>query len=78
MPAYWFMYNMYALARNSWKYNDRDKRIDKTQLIEYEFLAPDSINEIVNSIELMKEMVGVAYAKKFGPSYCSRRAEKNW
>jgi hypothetical protein len=24
MPAYWFMYNMYALARNSYKYVDRD------------------------------------------------------
>jgi hypothetical protein len=65
MPAYWFMYNMYALARNSWKYIDRDKRTDKTQLIEYGFLAPDSINEIVHSLELLKEIVGTAYAKKF-------------
>jgi hypothetical protein len=65
MPAYWFMYNMYALARNSWKYIDRDKRTDKTQLIEYDFLAPDSINEIIYSIELMKEIAGAAYAKKF-------------
>jgi hypothetical protein len=23
MPGYWFMYNMYALQRNSWKYADR-------------------------------------------------------
>ena len=37
MPAYWFMYNMYALARNAWKYIRRDKRIDKTQLIEYDY-----------------------------------------
>jgi len=65
MPAYWFMYNMYALARNSWKYIDRDKRTDKTQFIEYGFLAPDSINEIVHSLELLKQIVGTAYAKKF-------------
>ncbi len=65
MPAYWFMYNMYALARNSWKYVDRDKRTDKIQLIEYNFLAPDSINEIIHSLELMKTIVGNAYAKKF-------------
>jgi hypothetical protein len=46
MPAYWFMYNMYALARNAWKYHDRDQRTYKTQLIEYDYLAPDTINEI--------------------------------
>ena len=65
MPAYWFMYNMYALARNSWKYIDRDKRTDKTQLIEYDFLAPDSVNEIIHSLEMLKLIVGNAYAKKF-------------
>ncbi len=65
MPAYWFMYNMYALARNSWKYIDRDKRTDKTQYIEYDFLAPDSVNEIVDSLEQMKMIAGTAYAKKF-------------
>ncbi len=66
MPAYWFMYNMYALARNSWKYIDRDKRTDKTQLIEYHFLAPDSINEIVQGLEQLTIIVGTAYAKKIG------------
>jgi NDP-sugar pyrophosphorylase family protein len=65
MPAYWFMYNMYALARNSWKYIDRDKRTDKTQLIEYNFLAPDSINEIVHSLDQLANIVGTAYVKKF-------------
>ena len=43
MPAYWFLHNMYALARNAWKYLDRDRRIDKTQLLEFDFLAPDTI-----------------------------------
>jgi hypothetical protein len=61
MPAYWFMYNMYALARNSFKYIDRDKRIDKTQYIEYNFLAPDSINEIFSAIELLKKFTALAY-----------------
>ena len=46
MPGYWFMYNMYALARNSWKYEDRDKRTEKIQPIEYDYLAPDTINEM--------------------------------
>ena len=64
MPGYWFMYNMYALARNAWKYIDRDKRPDKTQLIEYDFLAPDTVNEMFDSIELMEKLVGKAYLAK--------------
>lgn len=64
MPAYWFMYNMYALARNEEKYEARDKRQEKTQYIEYDFLAPDSINEIFDSILLLKKFTGQAYAKK--------------
>jgi len=61
MPAYWFMYNMYALARNSWKYIDRDKRTNKAQLVEYNYLAPDTINEMFASFALMEEAVGKAF-----------------
>ena len=64
MPAYWFMYNMYALARNEEKYETRDQRKEKTQYIEYDFLAPDSINEIFDSIYLLKKFTGQAFAKK--------------
>jgi hypothetical protein len=67
MPGYWFMHNMYALARNSWKSADRDKRTDKTQHIEYDFLAPDSINEMLHALELFKEAAGKAYAAKYQP-----------
>ncbi|MDR1949814.1 MAG: DUF4954 family protein, partial [Spirochaetaceae bacterium] len=34
MPAYWWLYNMYALERNSRKFQSRDKREFKTQRIE--------------------------------------------
>ena len=64
MPAYWFMYNMYALARNEEKYETRDKRENKPQHIEYDFLAPDSVNEIFDSIYLLKKFTGQAFAKK--------------
>lgn len=63
MPAYWFQYNMYALARNSVKYIDRDKRINKLQYIEYDYLAPDSINEIFTAIRLLEKFTGMAAAK---------------
>ncbi len=66
MPAYWFMYNMYALARNAWKYVDRDKRVERIQHIEYDILAPDTINEIVDSITLLEELAGKAWAKQEG------------
>ncbi len=64
MPAYWFLHNMYALARNSWKYSDRDKRTDKTQLIEFSFLGPDTINEMTEAITLMEELTGRALLKR--------------
>ncbi|RPE12244.1 DUF4954 family protein [Chitinophaga lutea] len=61
MPGYWFMHNMYALARNAWKYVDRDKRTDKTQLIEYDYLAPDSAEELLNALELFEYAVGKTF-----------------
>lgn len=64
MPGYWFMYNMYALSRNAGKYISRDRRADKTQVIEYDFLAPDSVNEMLTSISLFKTLVAKAWAKK--------------
>jgi hypothetical protein len=64
IPAFWFMYNMYALARNEIKYADRDKRSEKIQTIEYNFLAPDSVNEIFDSLELLKKFTGIAFSRK--------------
>ncbi|GGH68549.1 DUF4954 domain-containing protein [Filimonas zeae] len=61
MPAYWLMYNMYALERNAWKYGDRDKRTDKTQLLEYDYLAPDSVNELFHSLQLLERFIGKAW-----------------
>jgi hypothetical protein len=58
MPAYWFLHNMYALARNSWKYTDRDKRTDKTQLLEFDYLAPDTVNEMVTALRIMEDLAG--------------------
>jgi len=64
MPGYWFMYNMYALARNAGKYESRDKRSFKNQYLEYDFLAPDSVNEIFSALELLKKAVGHSWKNK--------------
>ncbi len=63
MPAYWFMYNIYAIARNEWKYNDRDARIEKIQRIEFDSLAPDTINEIQRALHLLCLFTGKAFAR---------------
>lgn len=63
MPAYWFMYNMYALARNEGKYASRDKRSFKNQYLEYDYLAPDSVNELFDALQILKKAVGKAVAK---------------
>jgi NDP-sugar pyrophosphorylase family protein len=62
-PAYWFMYNLYALARNAGKYVDRDKRTKKLQHIEYDFLAPDSVNEIFSALDVLKKLTAQAQSK---------------
>ncbi len=61
MPAYWFMYNMYALARNAGKYPTRDNRTLKNQHLEYDFLAPDTINELFAALKQLEKAVGESY-----------------
>lgn len=58
IPGYWFMYNMYALVRNANKYESRDKRLLKNQYLEYDMLAPDTINELFNSLRIIELAVG--------------------
>ena len=61
MPAYWWMYNMYALARNTWKYRARDKRITKVQNIEFDTFAPDTMQEVMNARRLLELWTAKAY-----------------
>jgi hypothetical protein len=58
IPGYWFMYNMYALVRNANKYAIRDKRLLKNQYLEYDMLAPDTVNELFNSLRIIELAVG--------------------
>src|SRR4051794_9764451 len=67
MPAYWFLYNMYALARNAWKYADRDKRTERIQFLESDYLAPDSVNEMFDAIALFETAVGAAFYREKRP-----------
>src|SRR6185503_14863601 len=69
MPAYWFMYNMYALARNSGKYANRDGRLDKSIILEYDYLAPDTINEMFDSLVFMKRAAGETLSAREGNNF---------
>jgi carbonic anhydrase/acetyltransferase-like protein (isoleucine patch superfamily) len=62
MPAYWWLYNMYALARNTGKFQDRDRRKNKVQHIEFDFLAPDTVEEIIIARGLLEVWVAKAHA----------------
>ena len=66
MPAYWWMYNMYALARNTWKFQARDQRATKRQHIEFDFLAPDTAEEIFSALELLERWAGRAHLTAAG------------
>jgi len=73
MPAYWFLHNMYALARNAWKYGDRDKRLEKIQMLEYDYLAPDSMQELAAAVENLELIAARSWLKD--PSSTTFRKE---
>jgi len=66
IPAYWWRYNMYALARNTWKFTTRDKRKTKTQHIEFDCLAPDTVEEILVALRLLEVWAGKAQLRAKG------------
>ena len=56
IPAYWFLYNMFAIVRNKYKFLGRDKRVVKVQNIETNPLAPDTVQEIIPSLSRLVEL----------------------
>ncbi len=60
MPAYWWMYNMYAMDRNSKKFAKRDKRILKAQHIEFDNLAPDTAEEILRAMMQLRAWIAAS------------------
>jgi len=65
-PAWWWTHNMYALARNAWKFRTRDRRRTKTQKVEFDALAPDTAEEIVRALELLERWTATAYLRATG------------
>ncbi|MFD2599794.1 DUF4954 family protein [Sphingobacterium corticis] len=57
IPGYWFLYNMYALMRNTSKFTARDNRKLKNQYFEYDVIAPDTVNEMFNTFQEIEHAV---------------------
>ena len=68
IPAFWWRSNMYALARNSWKFQNRDKRLNKIQHIEVDMLAPDTVEELLHGRYLLELWTGKASLLQAGKS----------
>jgi hypothetical protein len=57
---------MYALARNTWKFQSRDKRKTKAQPIEYDCLAPDTAEEMFQALDLLEAWTAQSYLRRGG------------
>ncbi|MCX7023684.1 MAG: DUF4954 family protein [Spirochaetes bacterium] len=66
LPAYWWLYNMYALMRNESKFAARDMRLTRVQAMEFSPFAPDTAEEMFRAIALLEEWAGRAAARANG------------
>jgi hypothetical protein len=53
LPAFWLTRNMYAVMRCAQKFAARDKRVHNRQFIEHDPLAPDTVDEIFEAIDII-------------------------
>ena len=75
IPAYWFMYNMFAIVRNKFKFAARDARVVKVQHIETNPFAPDTAQETLRSVERLIELT--ARYLKLPAEACARMTQEN-
>jgi hypothetical protein len=62
-PGYWFVHNMYALKRNSWKYGARDQREEDFPRLDFDFLAPDTVGEMIEGMTFLEKCAEYSYRK---------------
>ena len=68
IPAWLFLYDMFAITRNGGKFKKRDKRKTKIQNIEFDPLAPDTMQEILFALDRIIGLTAV-YLKQVKPEY---------
>jgi hypothetical protein len=72
IPAFWWRYNMFALERNNAKFAARDKRLHKSQHIEFEALAPDTAEELFRARDLIALWTAKAFLKSKGEEFSDK------
>ncbi|MFA5699304.1 MAG: DUF4954 family protein [Sphaerochaeta sp.] len=72
MGAYWWRHNLYALERNTHKFQSRDERKVIRQHYEPDYLGADTANEIITAIALLERWVGSSLG--FAEGECSEKA----
>lgn len=77
MPAFWWMYNMFALDRNRTKFAKRDRRTRKCQHIEFSPFAPDTAEEMLVARELLYMWTTKAYQDGGGTEVVAYGMEKS-
>ncbi len=68
IPAWWFMYDMFAITRNNVKFKNRDKRKIKVQDIETDPLAPDTMQEVMVALDRIINLTA-QYLQKIKSDY---------
>ncbi|MBR7064979.1 MAG: DUF4954 family protein [Treponema sp.] len=72
IPAWWFLYDMFAIARNKYKFKKRDKRVVKMQHIEFDPLAPDTMSEILFALERIIHLSALTLFQKEDEHFCQK------
>lgn len=54
LPAYYLLYNLYALERGKKKFKERDKRAHSVFPVEFDYLSVDTIDEILSALPLLE------------------------
>lgn len=75
VPAWYFMRNMFAIARNKYKFIERDKRVVKAQIVETDPIAPDTVQEMLDSADRITELTAQALPKLLAQAGEKREGE---
>lgn len=60
MPAYWWMYNMFALHKFTTKFHERDHRVHRLQPINLDLWAPDVAEQMLTARHLLASWMAQA------------------
>ncbi|MCR5284220.1 MAG: DUF4954 family protein [Treponema sp.] len=67
IPAWWFMYDMFAISRNKNKFLKRDRRKVHLQEIETDPFAPDTMEEVLHAINRLINLTADYLEKNENP-----------